>query len=82
MSNLDTGMLIKHVLAHRREEPPQNHKVNITSCARTAINCANRGLVSTAVQEDAPQPTLDATPSSERLKDSNIRKECLCTEPI
>ena len=37
---------------------PQNHTVHMTSCARAATDCANRGLVSTAIQVYVPQPTL------------------------
>ena len=39
---------------------PQYHRVLMTSCVRAATNCANRGLVSTTIQEDVPQPTLHA----------------------
>ena len=37
---------------------PQNHRVHMTSHARAATDCANQGLVSTAIQKDATQPTL------------------------
>ena len=36
----------------------QNHRVHMSSCARTATDCANRGLVSAAIWENVPQPTL------------------------
>ena len=45
---------------------PQNHMVHMISCARAATD---RGLVSTAIQENVPQPTLqDLLPS---LKNAN-----------
>ena len=37
---------------------PQNHRVHLTSCVRAATDCVNGGMVSTATQEDVPQPTL------------------------
>ena len=44
----------------KRARRKTSHQNKVTSTELQGADCANRGLVSTQVQEDVPQPTLHA----------------------